>query len=180
MYTNEAHKINDVSPEETLQESVPGDRPWGEMGVAKLRGQHERILELASLGYRQVDIANELGISSQTVSNLMRSSLGKARMAELNADRKARFDERAARLDALADSALSVYEDVFLGHEPLDPRDKVKVAADVLDRAGLPKTSRSEKTTMRATLTAEQIREINARAEGLTINLTPIPIVESQ
>jgi len=145
--------------------------------LKKLKARHERILELASLGSSNLAIAEELGITSQTVCNVLRSSIGQARLSELNEEREARFIERQKRLDDLADNALSVYEDVFLGNEPLEPKEKVRLAGDVLDRAGLPKTSRSEQTSVRATLTREQIEEINARAAAIeVIPIAPVKV----
>lgn len=160
------HELSRECEQEQLVDVATRDSSFP---LKRLKARHERILELASLGASNIAIADELGITSQTVCNVLRSSIGRARLSELNQEREARFHARQERLDELADNALSVYEDVFLGHEPLEPKEKVKLAGDILDRTGLPKTSRSEQTSVRATLTREQIEEINARASAIEI-----------
>ena len=182
MFESNAASINGMElPEhERAVKSAPGDGATS--SLMRLRGVHERIFELASLGHKNIEIAQELGCTSQTVSNALRSSLGRARLAELNLERKERFQQRLERLDDMADAALSVYEDVFLGHEPLDPKDKVRFAGDILDRTGLPKTTRNEQTSVRATLSREQIEAINARAESIEIPVAsvsrPVDLIE--
>jgi hypothetical protein len=102
--------------------------------------RHHEIKRRLVLGERQVDIANDLGMTQTRMSNIKNSPLMLSATQEL----RDRADENAVdimkRLNNLRDDALNALEEVLKKEvSPGDVPLRIKVAESVLDRTGFGK-----------------------------------------
>lgn len=130
---------------------------------------HREIMRLLVTGAHSVDIARELGVTPQTVSNVMNSTICKRQMNLMRAARDVDALDVANRIQELAPIALQTLEELMCeGNEST----KFKVSVDLLDRAGhtAVKTIRTE--NLHAHFSVDEIAEIKARAKE--IGLVPM------
>lgn len=100
------------------RECQPGDRRVYD--VQKLWGRHHEMLNLSALGMKHKDIAEALGVTPQTVSNTMNSTLGKVRTEELREQRNAVVCDVMAEITSLLPECIQVYRQI-LTSKPLAP-----------------------------------------------------------
>ena len=135
--------------------------------IKRLWGQQKEILRMVASGlYNNKQIAEMVGVTPQTVSNIINSSLGKQTLEVLQGAADAETVDLMVKLRALAPIALSVQEEVMLG-EDTPQRLKVDVANKMLDRAGYAPITKNMNLNLNAGLTKDDIASIKARAKEL-------------
>lgn len=139
---------------------------------------HE-IVNLASTGMKQTEIAKILNISAQTVSNTLNSDLGMQKLSDVREEKDDKAKELHGRIAELTEKALDVYEEIFrnpVGEADLKMR---KDTADTvaLDLGGLRAPTKIHSSTLTATATLEEIEDFKrrgvkaARASGMIVDV---------
>lgn len=147
--------------------------------VKQLWQRNHEIVNLAAQGYKNVEIAEILNITPQTVSNTLNGELGKLKLSELRYGRDEEAKKMAEKIRILTNKALTKY------HEILDnesgrflPDDEKDVAKSVLhELSGLRAPTKVQSVS--ATLTLEELEEFKRRGReaavqsGFTIDIPP-------
>lgn len=145
------------------------------MGIElrKLHARHRHILRLHALGWRNVDIANEVGMTPQAIGVVVNSEIGQMVIQDM----QTQLDREALDVQGqLTRNAL--ISEQFLGRivdgsEPANVGLRAKVCMDQLDRAGFPKAVKSINLDLHGRITAEEIQEIKEQARRLSNVVEP-------
>lgn len=134
--------------------------------LKKLRADHHLIIRLAATGdYTQAEIGEIVGCTKAKVNYTVNSRLGKQKMAYLQDKADARALDVMGEIQALAPFALAELEEALMS-DKLEDKEKIKVAQDLLDRAGYGKTRNLNVRSER--VTDDDIREIKQEAKRET------------
>ncbi len=139
--------------------------------------RHHEIVNLASRGFKQTEIAEILGITPQTVSNTLNSTLGEQKLSEVRKERDEDAIITRERIRVLKDQALKVYQDLF---DNVDGSASIRErlhAADVvtLELAGMKAPTKIQSSSV--TLTGEELLALKERGlkalkdSGFTVNI---------
>lgn len=132
--------------------------------------RHHEIVNLASQGFKQVEIAEILNITPQTVSNTLNSTLGEEKLSEVRKERDEDAKATIERIRVLRNKALKVYHEIFDGVdadgvpvEGITLKDKIH-AADVvtLEMSGMKAPTKIQSTGV--VLTGTEILALKERA----------------
>ena len=123
---------------------------------------HE-ILALAIQGMKQVEIAEILNITPQTVSNTLNSDLGKQKLSVMRKGRDEKAIEISEKIDTLAKKALDVYNEIFDNEDGTINYDLQKKTADtvMLELSGHRAPTKIQ--SFQATATIQEIEEFKKR-----------------
>jgi hypothetical protein len=135
--------------------------------VAQIWDLHYEIARRIALGEKSVDIAEALGVSAQTVSNVKRSPAIEKHVEVLRGAMDADTIDLGRRIQEIAPLALDLLEDVIKGNgdgQNASIGQRIKVADKHLDRAGYSPVRKFEGAM--AHLTAEDIENIKERARN--------------
>lgn len=154
-------------PDTETTEPTPQVIPGGARGG---REAMKRAMGLLSDGYTVSSVAENLGLSRQTVTVWRDSPEGKALLSAACADRDREFrdtvTEARSKLKSLARRAVEVLEDQLNSG---DEDTAGKAARTILDRVGLPRTERHEVVPVQEDLSklsddeVEMLRVIRAK-----------------
>jgi predicted transcriptional regulator len=154
--------------------------------IKQLWQRSHEIVNLAARGFKQVEIAEILNITPQTVSNTLNSELGKVKLSELRLGRDDEVKKTVEKVRVLTSKALETYHKIFddeSGESSL--RDKKNVADTVLlELSGLRAPTKIQSQHTSFTLSAAELEEFKqrgiaaARESGLIVDINPEPIVE--
>ena len=139
---------------------------------------HE-ILALAVRGLKQVDIAEILNITPQTVSNTLNSDLGKQKLSFLRKSRDEKAIIAADKIDILTQQALAVYGQIFEDESGEVNLDMKKKTADTvaLELSGLRAPTKIQAHTVHSIATLKEIESFKergreaARAAGMIVEV---------
>lgn len=135
--------------------------------IKRLWGQQKEMLRLVAAGlYTNKQIAEIVGVTPQTVSNIINSALGKQTLEILEGAADSEMVDLMVKIRSLAPIALSVQEEIMLD-EDTSKRLKVDVANKMLDRAGYVPISKNMNLNLNAGLKREDIDAIKKRAKEL-------------
>jgi len=142
-----------------------------EYEITTVRSRHKEICRLIALGYENAEIAEMLGVSRALVCAVRNSSLTKEIIAELERLRDedvAELNERIVRAAPKAFELIMQAVDPQPGDPDLEFKERIKVAQDLLDRAGYGKIQRIQSQNTNVSLTPEEIELMkqNARQVG--------------
>lgn len=113
--------------------------------ITHLWDRHKEIARRLVMGQRQKDIADDLGMTQSRISIVANSPVVQEKVEELAESRDESAKDVAGRLKALSENAVDILDEVLSKNTtPFNANLQVKVAQDVLDRAGYPKSIRSE------------------------------------
>lgn len=143
--------------------------------------RHHEIVNLASQGFKQVEIAEILNIHPQTVSNTLNSQLGAEKLDVIRQDRDNEARIRAEKVKALTNKALEVYHEIFDDESgECTLKDKMKVADTVLlELSGMRVPTRIQSSSTHTILSHEELEAFKqrgiaaAKESGLVIDVTP-------
>lgn len=125
--------------------------------------RHNEIVRRVVAGDRPIDIAHQMGMTTSRMSIIMNSPAFKARVAELSALANKNASDVQGRISELAIESMTILEDAIRAkQEGVSPALKIKVAQDVLDRAGY---SAVQKTAS-LSLTGQDIDELRKRRDA--------------
>jgi len=134
--------------------------------IKQLWQLNHEILNLAAKGFKQVEIADILNITPQTVSNTLNSELGQHKLSELRLERDEETKVIAEKIRVLTNKALKIYHEIIddeSGESTL--KDKKTVADTVmLELSGLRAPTKIQSATMNYNLSKEDIEEFKRRA----------------
>lgn len=145
--------------------------------VKQLWQRTHEILNLAVRGMKQVEIAEILNVTPQTVSNAVNSGLGKQKLSEERKKRDEDTYDRVKEIDKLTKKALKVYHNIF--DDKTESAGLKKKTADVvtLELSGLRVPTRIQSQSFNTVATLEEIEEFKkrgiaaARESGMIIDL---------
>lgn len=124
---------------------------------------HHEIVRRLVLGQRPTDIARDLGITKQTVSNVRNNPLVVKQLQSLHEKRDSDTASISAQIRDIAPKAVAILEEAL--DDPTSPWNaRITAAKDILDRAGHAPVHRSESVT--ATLTVDEIMALKERAKA--------------
>lgn len=131
--------------------------------IKSLWQRSHEILALALRGMKQVEIAEVLDISPQTVSNTLNSDLGRQKLSIMRKGRDEKAVEVSERIEDLTEKALEVYDEIFNNAGDLIPIDMRKKTADtvMLELSGHRAATKIHSVSTTATL--KEIEEFKAR-----------------
>ena len=115
------------------------ERSWE---ITELWDRHQEIIRRLFLGQSARDIAKDLGIAENTISQIRNSELGQRALADLHAAANDNAINVAQRIRSIAPKAIDVLEGMLdyqreVGYElPSDRKNAASIAFGVLDRAG--------------------------------------------
>ena len=135
--------------------------------IKRLWGQQKEILRLISSGlYNNKQIAEMVGVTPQTVSNIINSALGKQTLDMLQGAADSETVDLMVKIRALAPIAISVQEEILLADET-SSRLKNDISNKMLDRAGYTPVSKNLNLNLNAGLNNEDLAAIKKRAKEL-------------
>lgn len=150
--------------------------PNPDYSLNELQPVHRRVLELHALGLRNLEIAQELGITAQTVGNVLSAPVALAYSQSLEQDLA---DQHQATAEALQSHTLRAVETLaeIMEAETSTTTHKLKAAVSILDRAGHGPTQKIDTRSISVRLTPELKDELRARAiaAGVLAPLTREP-----
>jgi predicted transcriptional regulator len=123
---------------------------------------HE-IVNLAARGFKNVQIAEIVGITPETVSNTLNSQLGMAKLSELRAfaDEEAKVVQE--KIKYLTKKALTTYQEIF-DSEHVDHKLKKDVADTVmLELSGMRVPTKIQGQYVSTVLTKDELEEFKQR-----------------
>lgn len=124
---------------------------------------HE-IVNLCAQGYKNVEIAQILNITPETVSNTINSELGEAKLSEIRFGRDEEAKRTTERIRILTNKALDTYDEIFDSPDELvSILDRGKYAESFINNVSGLKTVRIQSHTVHTILSAEQLAEIKRR-----------------
>ena len=131
--------------------------------IKKLWSLHAQITEQVALGKTNVEIAQALDITPQTISNVRNSPIGKEKVEILTAAMDAETVDIGRRIREFAPKALEYLERIIEGREPgASVALRAKIASNHLARAGYGEITKVH--SLNATVTKDDIEEIKSRA----------------
>lgn len=147
---------------------------------------HE-IVNLATLGYKQTEIAEILNIHPQTVSNTLGSPIAKEKVKEIRGDRDEEVKKVHERIRILTNRAIDTYMDIFNDESgECNLKDKKAVADTVvLELSGLRVANKIHATSVNATLTVEELERFKSRGvaaienSGVVLEIEDVPDAET-
>lgn len=143
-----------------------------EYEIERLWKQHQEIARRTALGDKGVDIANDLGLTPQTVYNFRNSELGTKRITDL----QKQIDQEAVnigrRLQEISPRAMDILECVVVNSPEAqallngapDLKTRIAVAQDILSRAGYPTQRLVKGEIAHGFFTKDDIEDIKRRA----------------
>lgn len=165
----EANLSRDLPAPPGAEEEESGHPGRGGEGPAyeykDLAVYHEQIIRLKALTPERItnkEIAEAVGVTPQTVSHVLNSSLGQRKLNTLLQHADSAAKDKMEKIGELADYGLAVKEDLLLDpNTPQKLRDKI--ATDLLDRAGAQKPTEHK---VDHTFRKEKMEEIKQRAKA--------------
>jgi DNA-binding CsgD family transcriptional regulator len=126
--------------------------------MKRLKARQRKILDLKLDGLKNTEIATQLGVTPQTVSNTCGATLAQVELARRRDIMEAQGDEitvveRLSARDILQGAAQDAAE-AQIGLMNLSQNEKIRqvAAMDILDRAGVPKVSSQNSTSFSASV----------------------------
>lgn len=141
---------------------------------------HE-IVNLAARGFKNIEIAEILNITPNTVSNTLNSDLGEKKLSKIRYSRDEETKKVSEKIRVLTDKAINTYHDIFDDEgENASLEMKRKSAETVLlELSGLRAPTRVHKLSANYQLTPEELESFKARGvkaakdAGMVIDITP-------
>lgn len=149
--------------------------------IKQLWQRSHEIINLAAQGWKNVDIAEILGITPACVSQTLNSELGQIKLSEIRSERDAEAKKTSEKIRVLTAKALQVYHEIFdneTGEASLKDR---KDAADtvVLELSGLRTPTKIQSQHISTVLTREELEEFKSRGRKAAREMGLIVDVET-
>lgn len=129
---------------------------------------YQEIARRIVLGQKNIDIAEDLGITHVMVSYVRNSPIVQEQINKLHADANKETSNIAARIKSLAPHALDLLEDVIVKgrvkNEEIPARIRLRHAENLLDRAGYAPPKEVRSLNLHGHYTSEDIEAIKQRA----------------
>lgn len=132
--------------------------------VKKLWQRHKEICRLAALGMKQVDIAEQLGLSTVTVSYTLRSPLVKHQVQLLQAGRDEAAINLIEQIEEMAPKAVALL-DFAMDDETQPMPTRLQASRELRGWMEFVLPKKRETVTLGALLSLDDIKEIKAEAQ---------------
>jgi len=131
--------------------------------IKSLWQRSHEIIALAVRGLKQVEIAEILDVTPQTVSNTLNSDLGQQKLSLLRRGRDENALRVSERIEYLTQKALDVYEEIFENKDKTIPYKLQKETADTVALELSGHRAPTKIQSFHATATLEEIEEFKQR-----------------
>ena len=149
--------------------------------IKQLWQRSHEIINLTARGFKEVEVAEILGITPACVSMTLNSELGQKKLSDIRFSRDEEAKKTSEKIRILTAKALQVYHEIFdneIGEASLKDR---KETADtvVLELSGLRAPTRIQTSSVSTILTADEIKAFKERGRkaaeevGVVIDVTP-------
>ncbi len=153
--------------------------PYNEEGnqtydIKRLWGRHKEMLRLHASGLFTIkEIAEELGVSKQTVSHIINSELGKQQLAILEGAADSDAVDLMVSVRSFAPVALAIQQEIALDEDGTTKELRNKICDKFVDRVVGTPMSKNINLNVSAGLKKEDLDEIKQRAMEIK-NLTKV------
>lgn len=130
--------------------------------IQQLSARHQSILQMIAIGMKNVDIAERLGITAQSVSIVRNSQLGREKLNNLVQRTDDNVVDLKKRFEELGPLAADTLEDL-LTDKTVPSATRANIAKDLLDRAGHKPVERKE--VLGALLTTDVLHDLKQQYE---------------
>lgn len=130
--------------------------------IQQLSARHQSILQMIAIGMKNVDIAERLGITAQSVSIVRNSQLGREKLNSLVQRTDDNVVDLKKRFEELGPLAADTLEDL-LTDKTVPSATRANIAKDLLDRAGHKPVERKE--VLGALLTTDVLNDLKQQYE---------------
>ena len=151
--------------------------------VSEMWEVHKEITRLLLLGYKNVEIAERLGVSEVMVSYTRNSKVVEDKLEIMEGARDADTVDLSREIKIKAPIALALLEDVLKGEEGTigelaSPALRVKTAENWMDRAGYAVNRGNSGVQLHAHFDAKDITELKQRAldSGIVIDAEEVAV----
>lgn len=167
----------------------PDERRVEERKAPNIKGLWQRnheIVNLSARGFKNVEIAEILNITPQTVSNTLNSDLGRLKISEIRLEKDQEAKKISEKIRVLTGRALDVYHQIFDDESGECTLKDKKDAADtvVLELSGLRAATKIQSSSINMNLTSEELKTFKERGlkaaieAGYSITVEPEKTVE--
>jgi len=138
-----------------------------QVDIKQLWQRSHEIINLASLGHKQSEIAEMLGVTPQTVSNTLNSTLGKEEVSEKRKTRDEAYEELYSDVMELTKKAMGIYRGILEAKED-DPKVTIEMKRKVADTvtlelSGMRAPTKIDTRNISTTATMEEIEDFKQR-----------------
>lgn len=152
---------------------VPGEEKKNPDIKALWQRSHE-IVNLTARGFKQVEVAEILNITPQTVSNTLNSELGERKLSEIRLERDEETKKVSEKIRVLTNKAIDVYHEIFDNDSGMATVKDRKGVADtvMLELSGLRVPTKLQSQHVSTILTPEELEAFKLRGNK-AIDITP-------
>lgn len=142
---------------------LPGERKTH--NIKQLWQLSHEIVNLTAQGYKQVEVAQILNVTPQTVSNIVNSELGQHKLSEIRFGRDEEAKKTTERIRILTERALDTYDEIFNAEDETMPlKDRGHFAETFIkDVSGLRAPVRIDQRSLHVSMTKDQLDAIKQR-----------------
>lgn len=167
--TPEGRKQLEEFPREFLDKRrcIPGE-PKKSFEATQLWDNYQEIARRIVLGQKNVEIANDLGVTSVMVSYVRNSPIVQEQIGKLHEMANVETANISARIKSIAPKALDLLESIIkdgkVGHETVPVNIRARHAENMLDRAGYAPPKEIRSLNLSGHFTSEDIENLKKRA----------------
>ena len=147
--------------------------------VGEIHQMHHEVIQRIFLGMRNVEIAQELGVSEQIISQIKNSQVVRERLDIMRGAAQADTVDLGKEIMELAPRALDLVREAIDGEAgDLGVKEQLKCAERLLDRAGFAgtKTVVGIHAHQHNHFTPDDIEDIKRRAREVTVSVEAIDV----
>ena len=145
--------------------------------------RYQEIARLIFLGKKNVEIANDVGVTPECVSYIRNSELVQQKLSSLHQRADDEVVSVAPRVKELAPKALDVLEEVIggkVGGQVVPINIQASTAKDLLDRAGFAAPKEVRNLNLHGHFTSEDIERFKERAAKSAIESAQVIVVDEE
>lgn len=145
----------------------------------QLWDRYQEVARRIVLGQKNVEIANDMSLTAETVSYIRNSEIVQAQLKKLQARANEETVDISARIKAMAPKALDVLESLINGKvdgETIPAKTRAFHAEKLLDRAGHAPPKEVRSLNLHGHYTSEDIKRIKERALSAAKNSNVLAI----
>lgn len=144
------------------------DQPKKGFEATKMWDAYQEIARRIVLGQKNVEIANDMGVTAVMVSYVRNSPIVQEQITKLHGEANRETTSIAQRIKSMAPQALSLLEDLIVkgkvDNETIPVKIRAQHAESLLDRAGYAPPKEIRSMNLHGHFTPEDIEKIKARA----------------
>lgn len=157
-------------------------QPKNSFVVSKIWDRHKEMIRLIHLGAKNVEIAEKLGCTPQSVSQVRNSPIVQQQLSIMQAARDADTIDLSKEIMRIAPTALKNLEQALSAQgrfENITAGQQISVSQDILDRAGHGKVIKNQNLNANVFFTPEEIESLKERGREFLrsrnhmVNVTP-------